>query len=225
MGLFKTEEEKREKEKEKIREWEEIIRDKNRYYGRVGHIHQGLSTFGVWGTMSNNKTKFKETLFDIYDDKIIIQRNRNVIQISEIKEIIIHNYEAIILLNSGDGIPIAAPTVGKRAFLGLKAFINILNEKIENQKPSINNESDQTPSKKSEDKMDKLIKLGEMYKEGLLTDEEFALMKKELLSGNHQDTTPIKNNIEPSDKICENCGAEYSEEDNFCNNCGTNLNN
>lgn len=78
-------------------------------------------------------------------------------------------------------------------------------------------------SRNSEDKSDKLIKLGEIYDKGLLSDEEFASLKQELLAGNNEDTIPNIND-EPLDTTCENCSAEVSSEDAFCNECGTKIN-
>ena len=45
--------------------------------------------------------------------------------------------------------------------------------------------------------MDELERLGNMYKKGLLTDEEFVLMKKKLIVGDDKDTTI------PSEKVAE----------------------
>ena len=77
----------------------------------------------------------------------------------------------------------------------------------------------------SEDKFDKLIKLGEMHDKGLLSDEEFASLKQELLSGNNNEEAPVENNVEDSTKYCKNCGAEISSDSVFCTECGTQINN
>ena len=90
----------------------------------------------------------------------------------------------------------------------LKAFVNVLNRIIKEYK--LNN-SIQTNEVKSEDKMDRLIKLGEMYEKGLLTDEEFATMKQNLINCKNEAT-------------CSNCGAEVSADSQFCSECGTKIN-
>ena len=84
MVLFKTDEEKRIKEERKLKEEEKHIWEKKRFNGKVGQIHQGLSSFGLWGVRDNGKAKFKPTKFEIYNDKILIERNKQIIQLSQI---------------------------------------------------------------------------------------------------------------------------------------------
>ena len=76
----------------------------------------------------------------------------------------------------------------------------------------------------SEDKFDKLIKLGEMHDKGLLSDDEFISLKDELISGN-DDNAPVapEDTIETSGTTCGNCGAEISPDDAFCSECGTQI--
>ena len=63
-----------------------------------------------------------------------------------------------------------------------------------------------------------------MYKEGLLTDEEFALMKQKLIAGDNKDTIiSPESNIKTSDNSCEKCGAKISSEDAFCSECGNKI--
>ena len=90
MVLFKTDEEKRIEEERKLKEEEKHIWEKKRFNGKVGQIHQGLSSFGLWGVRDNGKAKFKPTKFEIYNDKILIERNKQIIQLSQIKENIIN---------------------------------------------------------------------------------------------------------------------------------------
>lgn len=47
MVLFKTDEEKRIEEERKLKEEEKHIWEKKRFNGKVGQIHQGLSSFGL----------------------------------------------------------------------------------------------------------------------------------------------------------------------------------
>ncbi|MEE0940203.1 zinc-ribbon domain-containing protein, partial [Methanobrevibacter sp.] len=60
---------------------------------------------------------------------------------------------------------------------------------------------------------------------GLLSNEEFASLKQELLSENNNEKAPVENNIEASTKYCGNCGAEVSPDNAFCTECGTQINN
>ena len=229
MGFFnKTDEEKRleeekrlKREEENIKKAEKMILDDGVFYGKVGHIHQGLSYAGVWGVRNNGKIKFKSSKFRIYDDKILIERNKMVVEYSNIKEIFQEKtFEAIIILNNGDGIPIQGPN------FDLRAFVNILNRFIEENKSNNDNSvSNNTQiSGNSEDKFDKLIKLGEMHDKGLLSDEEFVSLKQELLSGDNAEPaiTP-EDDVETSENICENCGSEVEEDSKFCAECGTQI--
>lgn len=162
------------------------------------------------------------TKFEIHDDKILIERNRNIIQLSQIKEIFQESSsEAIIILNNDTGVPIQGPNNGQGGRRELKAFVNVLNKLIE-ENNSIN--SIEKSDEKSDDKVDRLIKLGEMYSNGLLTDEEFALMKKQLFSEKNKELTITEKDSEPSETKCENCSAEVSTEDTFCSECGTQIN-
>lgn len=228
MGLFiKTEEEKKleaEKklkiEEDNIKKAEKMILNSKAFWGKVGHVHQGLSSAGLWGVRDNGKMKFKPSKFLIYDDKILIQRNKMVVEYINIKEIFQEmNSEAIIILNNGDGIPIQGSKIE------LKAFVNILNRLIKDIKPDIEDKPKSHITTNSEDKIDKIIKLGEMHDKGLLSDEEFATLKNELLEENKQeDPIQSEENIEPSKNICENCGTEVSEDSAFCSECGTKIN-
>ena len=93
MALFKTSEEKKLEEEKKLREEQELIKKFEKkilndkiFRGKVGHIHQGLSTFGLWGVRNNGKMKFKSSKFKIHDTKLLIERNKMIIEYSNIKE-------------------------------------------------------------------------------------------------------------------------------------------
>lgn len=212
MAFFKTEEEKLREEEEKIKKAEDRILKEKKFKGRVGHIPQGISSFMGFATAANNKTKYKFTKFFLYEDKLFIERNKTVVNFSDIKEIFCEDkkgLDAVIVLYSGTGIPIRGYNNEKPGKIGLKAFVNVLNRMIKDYKPDnpihTNNEV------KSDDKMNRLIQLGEMYEKGLLTDEEFAAMKQNLLNSKNENT-------------CQNCGAEVSADSKFCSECGTQIN-
>ena len=137
MALFKTDEEIRNEEKRKLKEEEDYIWKKKRFQGKVGQIHQGLSSFGLWGVRDNGKAKFKSTRFEIHDDKILIERNKQVIQLSQIKEIFedkSFNYEVILILANDAGVPIRGRNNHRSGNRELKAFVNVLNKLIEDNK-------------------------------------------------------------------------------------------
>ena len=68
--------------------------------------------------------------------------------------------------------------------------------------------------------INELEKIANMYEKGLLTDDEFATMKQNII-GNDNNT---KNNNENSTKFCGNCGAEIIENSKFCIQCGNKIN-
>ena len=224
MAFFKTDEERKAEEERKLKEAEEDILTSRQFWGKVGQIHQGLSSFGLWGVRDNGKAKFKPTKFELHDDKLLIVRNRQIIQPSQIKEIFFEDsFEAIIILLNDNGIPIQG--TGSKGRRELKAFVNVLNKLIEDYNSNPNNLKPNTCNEeKSEDKIDKLLKLGEMYDKGLLSDDEFASLKQELLSGNN--TEPVntfEEDVETSENICGNCGSEIEEDSKFCAECGNKL--
>ncbi len=237
MVLFKTDEEKRIEEERKLKEEEKHIWEKKRFNGKVGQIHQGLSSFGLWGVRDNGKAKFKPTKFEIYNDKILIERNKQIIQLSQIKEIFEDEslpYEVIIILTNDNGIPIRGKNNVQTGQRELKAFVNVLTKLIEDNKSNSDNvEANVNSEGNPEGKIDKLIKLGEMHNQGLLSDEEFISLKQELLSSNNEKCVSMSENhietsekdIETSENNCENCGACSFPDDIFCSECGTKINN
>lgn len=237
MVLFKTDEEKRIEEERKLKEEEKHIWEKKRFNGKVGQIHQGLSSFGLWGVRDNGKAKFKPTKFEIYNDKILIERNKQIIQLSQIKEIFEDEslpYEVIIILTNDNGIPIRGKNNVQTGQRELKAFVNVLTKLIEDNKSNNDNvEANVNSEGNPEGKIDKLIKLGEMHNQGLLSDEEFISLKQELLSSNNEKCVSMSENhietsekdIETSENNCENCGACIFSDDIFCSECGTKINN
>ena len=237
MVLFKTDEEKRIEEERKLKEEEKHIWEKKRFNGKVGQIHQGLSSFGLWGVRDNGKAKFKPTKFEIYNDKILIERNKQIIQLSQIKEIFEDEslpYEVIIILTNDNGIPIRGKNNVQTGQRELKAFVNVLTKLIEDNKSNSDNvEANVNSEGNPEGKIDKLIKLGEMHNQGLLSDEEFISLKQELLSSNNEKCVSMFENhietsekdIETSENNCENCGACIFPDDIFCSEGGTKINN
>lgn len=131
MALFKSEEEKLREEQEEIKYWEDEILKKRIYNGKVGHIHQGLSYAGLWGVRNNGKVKYKSSKFEIHDTRLLIERNKTIIEFSNIKEIFHEtDNEAIILLNNDNGIPIKSSANATPVIRRFKAFINILNRLV-----------------------------------------------------------------------------------------------
>ncbi|WP_407431230.1 zinc-ribbon domain-containing protein [Methanobrevibacter sp.] len=219
MAFFKSEEEKLAEEKQQLKKYEDEIFKRKIYRGKVGHIHQGLSYAGVWGVRDNGKMKFYSTTFNIHDTKLMIERNKMIIEFTNIKEIFEDGEnEAIIILNDNSGIPIKTLSTGTSSRLRFKSFINILNRLIKENTTNIS-----SMKGKSEDTVDKMLKLGEMYNNGLLSDEEFILMKQKLIEGTSEDINTDENDIEPSN-ICKNCGTDISPEDAYCGECGTKIN-
>ena len=183
MAFFKTEEQRIQEIEEKIEKAEQEIWGTKIFWGKVGATHTGWNFND--GFRNADKTKFNKTKFEIHDDKILIERNRQIIQISQIEEIFrISAREYIIILNNGEGIPISTRNNSQKAAVELKAFANILEELIEENESDIGDESIEDCDEEiteSEDTVDRLIELGKMYEKGLLTDEEFAAMKKKLI--------------------------------------------
>ncbi len=219
MALFKSFE-------EKLIEAENKILKEREYIGQVGAKYTGYS-FSE-GFRNTDKIRFKKTKFKIYDDRILIERHRTFINILDIKEIFQEtDKEAIIILNNDNAIPISGMHNIESERIELKAFINILNKLIKDNKSNTNNHVSNTYNHVNhEDKFDKLIKLGEMHDKGLLSDEEFASLKNELLSGNTNETTNHSkaDNVKTPFNTCENCGADVSPDDAFCSECGTKIN-
>ena len=78
-------------------------------------------------------------------------------------------------------------------------------------------EMEQNPPQEKESNADRLINLGEMYEKGLISDEEFATMKKDII-GN-----VAEHDNQNSKKFCMNCGAELVENAKFCTECGNRI--
>lgn len=209
-------------EKKKITAMEEEILESKYFICKVGYIHQGLSSWGVWGTLKNGSMKFKKSKIRLYDDKIIIERNKRIVEFNDIKEIFMERVEeAIIVTNNGDNV------VLKSGFDKYKmiAFKNVLNKLIEENKSNTDDIStNDNDMKTPDDGLDKLLELGKMYEKGLLTDEEFALMKKKFINKTAEDTlNSSDNDINSSNNVCESCGAKISPNDAFCSECGNKI--
>lgn len=159
------------------------------------------------------------------------------LQLSQIKEIFEDEslpYEVIIILTNDNGIPIRGKNNVQTGQRELKAFVNVLTKLIEDNKSNSDNvEANVNSEGNPEGKIDKLIKLGEMHNQGLLSDEEFISLKQELLSSNNEKCVSMSENhietsekdIETSENNCENCGACIFPDDIFCSECGTKINN
>ena len=172
---------KDEKNDEELIKREELSISKwNEYTGKVGASHTGVDF--IEGLRNTDKIKFKSTKFKIYDEKLIIERHKMIIKYSDIKEIFQDNNnlnEAIIILKNDLSVPIKSSYGDTIRF---KAFLNILNNFIKkNKRESDNDKSNTNYNEESKNNVDRLLKLGEMYEKGLLTDEEFISMKQQLI--------------------------------------------
>ena len=118
-------------------------------------------------------------------------------------------------------------------FKALKIIISDLKEKYlaQLEQEKINHEQKES-HQESEQKVDRLIELGKMYENGLLSEEEFASMKQDILKGNENNKSDNENSNfhmnstnphENTKRVCENCGEEVLEDANFCTNCGNKL--
>lgn len=166
--------------------------------------------------------------------KIEARLEYGFIQIKEIFEDESLPYEVIIILTNDNGIPIRGKNNVQTGQRELKAFVNVLTKLIEDNKSNSDNvEANVNSEGNPEGKIDKLIKLGEMHNQGLLSDEEFISLKQELLSSNNEKCVSMSENhietsekdIETSENNCENCGACIFPDDIFCSECGTKINN
>ena len=204
------------RKKAKTKKEEEKILKRKVLRGKVGVSHTGWTSSD--GFRNTDKIRVS-TKFKIYEDKILIERHRTFLYPANIKEIFQENsYEVIIILNTGEEIAIRIKSI-----YTLNAFINIINRLRENNIETNIIEKEKIPEE-SDAKINRLIQLSEMYEKGLLSDEEFELMKQELLLGNNEDTSSkSENDIESSNKVCENCGVELSPDDAFCSKCGTKI--
>lgn len=93
-----------------------------------------------------------------------------------------------------------------------------------------NKNSNNVQSRERGNDVDDLMKYAELYEKGLLTKEEFDLMKSKLLSTNSpiaeqpnsiEEISPIEE--EPKGRFCPNCGSKVDADSNFCTDCGTKL--
>ena len=205
------------RKKAKTKKEEEKILKRKVLRGKVGVSHTGWTSSD--GFRNTDKIQFKTSKLKIYEDKILIERHRTFLDPTNIKEIIREKpFEVIIILNTGEEIAIRI-----KSQYTMNAFINIINRLRENNIETNIIDEEKIPEE-SNVKINRLVQLSEMYEKGLLSDEEFELMKQELLLGNNEDTSSkSENDIESSNKVCENCGVELSPDDSFCSKCGTKI--
>lgn len=114
------------------------------------------------------------------------------------------------------------------------AVINALKEYYLN---NLEEEKENSENNDGESNIGKIIQLGEMYENGLLSKEEYISMKNELLDAHEKNNssdnslnqadsteeTATDNNKRNSNKYCRNCGAKILKDSNFCMECGNPL--
>lgn len=166
------------------------------------------------------KTKWQPTYILIFNEGIQIYYTGAQFFYNEIKsieetnkgwldmEFIIHTTNGTVLLK------LFGPKLE-----ALKLIILDLKEKYLEQLKQEKINLQQKEHEKSEEKIDRLIQLGKIHENGLLSDEEFTSMKDEILNGNEDNHHNNENTV----KVCENCGEEILDDANFCTNCGNKL--
>lgn len=84
----------------------------------------------------------------------------------------------------------------------------------------------ETASIPQSSKADDLLKYAELYEKGLISEEEFAKLKNEIIhDGSNLDINEnTKSDNEEKNKFCPNCGCEVELGDNFCTSCGNKIN-
>lgn len=121
-----------------------------------------------------------------------------------------------LIINTKSAEHIQLKNVGEKNY-------NLLNDAFENfmKKPS------QTAVISKSSKADDLLKYAELFEKGLISKEEFNLLKNEIIHGqsNPNQNTDDLSYGEKKNKFCPNCGCEVESDAKFCTSCGNKLNN
>lgn len=106
-------------------------------------------------------------------------------------------------------------------FVGEENF-NLLNDAFENYI----NKPQETAYISQSSKADDLLKYAELFEKGLISKEEFNILKSEIISGEPGSVSnnDVKlENEEMKPRFCSNCGSEVDSDSKFCMNCGSKI--
>ena len=99
-----------------------------------------------------------------------------------------------------------------------KIFFDLIRNRINECKTKLNSNENSNTSNVNE--LEKIIK---MYQDGLLTDDEFIIMKQNVIGTKCDSENNLNNGLDDSPNFCGNCGAEVVSGSKFCTQCGNQL--
>ena len=99
---------------------------------------------------------------------------------------------------------------------------NLLNDAFEDYI----NKPQETAYISQSSKADDLLKYAELFEKGLISKEEFNILKSEIISG--EPSSVLDNGVkleteEMKPRFCSNCGSEVDSDSKFCMNCGSKI--
>lgn len=251
MGFLtgnKTEEERIQEEKNKILTEGQVLIDLAVGTHGADEVVAGamMGETGKYLAMAKyGKTKWQSTHLLIFNEGVQIYCTGLLVYYNEIRSIEVTNkgwLDTEFILHTFKG-PFKFKLFGV-TFKALRLIISELKEKyLEQLEQEKINQQQKDLKEKSDEKIDKLLQLGEMHEKGLLSDEEFNSMKQDLLDGNedtmnqnytitntheningnilcHNDTLINDKEYSDNTKFCIYCGAEIFKDSNFCTECG-----
>lgn len=106
-------------------------------------------------------------------------------------------------------------------FVGEENF-NLLNDAFEDYI----NKPQETAYISQSSKADDLLKYAELFEKGLISKEEFNILKSEIISGEpgsvSNNDVKLENEV-MKPRFCSNCGSEVDSDSKFCMNCGSKI--